>query len=264
MMDLELEDIFQWQTPFCTLLGDIGGISEDGIDGILDQIELPEIQDGALMIVAGCDGDAVASSRKLSSETLEGCTEEPVSSTLWPCDLDALAVESRSVLAPVEVCGMSVSAGKGGDPVGSPQSSTAPLKVANSLTASQGSHEGAPFTPPAAKLKRTRATKATSKKNALRAKKSCQGAAAVAEQAKENRLPTQAEHIIRERQRRDDMAAKYLILESLLPPAPKVITCLPALYVACRFLSTAVTELHCFDGVVLLADECAFFSIGVS
>ena len=32
----------------------------------------------------------------------------------------------------------------------------------------------------------------------------------------------QAEHIIRERQRRDDMTSKFLMLESLLPPGPKV------------------------------------------
>jgi hypothetical protein len=32
----------------------------------------------------------------------------------------------------------------------------------------------------------------------------------------------QQEHIIRERQRRNDMGTKYLMLESLLPPAPKV------------------------------------------
>ena len=42
------------------------------------------------------------------------------------------------------------------------------------------------------------------------------------EQMKLNRAPTHAEHIIRERQRRDDMASKYLILESMLPRAPKV------------------------------------------
>ena len=39
---------------------------------------------------------------------------------------------------------------------------------------------------------------------------------------KEVRSPTQADHIIRERQRRDDMAAKYNVLEALLPPAIKV------------------------------------------
>jgi hypothetical protein len=36
------------------------------------------------------------------------------------------------------------------------------------------------------------------------------------------RPPEQAEHIIRERQRRDDMSSKFLMLESLLPPGPKV------------------------------------------
>lgn len=37
----------------------------------------------------------------------------------------------------------------------------------------------------------------------------------------------QAGHIIRERQRRDDMTNKFLILESLLPPGPKVIGSTP-------------------------------------
>lgn len=42
-------------------------------------------------------------------------------------------------------------------------------------------------------------------------------------EAKEIRGASQAEHIRRERQRRDEMAAKYTLLETLLPPAPKVI-----------------------------------------
>ena len=224
-MDLELDEIFQWQTPFCALLGDIGVIPEDGIDSMLDQMELPEIQDDTLAIVPGAAGDAVVSSTNLSSSTLTGSTEEPVSSPLWPCDLRAAAVDSNSFLPPVQAIEKNLSSASNFDPVGSPQSSTAPFKGANSLTASQGSHEGAPVTPPAAKPKRTRASKAASKKSA---KKSCQGVGAVAEQPKaESRLPTQAEHIIRERQRRDDMSHKYLILESLLPSAPKVnILCL--------------------------------------
>lgn len=41
-------------------------------------------------------------------------------------------------------------------------------------------------------------------------------------EAKEVRRASQAEHIKRERQRRDEMAAKYTHLETLLPPAPKV------------------------------------------
>lgn len=40
----------------------------------------------------------------------------------------------------------------------------------------------------------------------------------------------QAGHIIRERQRRDDMTNKFLILESLLPPGPKVIGSIPTSY----------------------------------
>jgi uncharacterized membrane protein len=106
------------------------------------------------------------------------------------------------------------------------------------VTASQGSHEGAPVTPSAAKPKRTRATKATSKKSAPKAKKQCRGVAAGAEQPKDSRLATQAEHIMRERQRRDDMAAKYLILETLLPTAPKVIISVHALFIGYRFLRT--------------------------
>lgn len=39
---------------------------------------------------------------------------------------------------------------------------------------------------------------------------------------KSQRPAEQAEHIIRERQRRDDMTSKFLMLESLLPPGPKV------------------------------------------
>lgn len=39
---------------------------------------------------------------------------------------------------------------------------------------------------------------------------------------KSKRLTDQAEHILRERQRRDDMSNKFLMLESLLPPGPKV------------------------------------------
>lgn len=42
------------------------------------------------------------------------------------------------------------------------------------------------------------------------------------EKSKQFRAPTKAEHIVRERQRRDDMAVKYNILESLLPSAAKV------------------------------------------
>ncbi|XP_024384336.1 uncharacterized protein [Physcomitrium patens] len=38
---------------------------------------------------------------------------------------------------------------------------------------------------------------------------------------KSKRLTDQAEHILRERQRRDDMSNKFLMLESLLPPGPK-------------------------------------------
>ena len=45
-----------------------------------------------------------------------------------------------------------------------------------------------------------------------------------AEKSKQFRAPTKAEHIVRERQRRDDMAVKYNILESLLPSAAKVWT----------------------------------------
>jgi hypothetical protein len=43
-----------------------------------------------------------------------------------------------------------------------------------------------------------------------------------AEAKEEVRRASQAEHIRRERQRRDEMAAKYTHLETLLPPAPKV------------------------------------------
>jgi len=39
---------------------------------------------------------------------------------------------------------------------------------------------------------------------------------------KSKRVPDQAGHIIRERLRRDDMTSKFLMLESLLPPGPKV------------------------------------------
>jgi hypothetical protein len=236
-MDLELDEIFEWQTPFCSLLADIGAIDpEDGIDSML--VELPEIQEDALAIVHGDAGYAVASSTNLSSSTLTGSTEEPVSSPLWPCDLHSPAVNSSSLLPPLQGSGMHPSAADRFDPVGSPQSSSAPLKGASSVTASQGSHEGAPVTPSAAKPKRTRATKATSKKSAPKAKKQCRGVAAGAEQPKDSRLATQAEHIMRERQRRDDMAAKYLILETLLPTAPKVIISVHALFIGYRFLRT--------------------------
>ncbi|KAG0553324.1 hypothetical protein M758_12G003000 [Ceratodon purpureus] len=219
-MDLELEDIFQWQTPFCTLLGDIGDIdAEHGIDSMLDQIELPEIQEDGLGMMPGDgvgDADVVASSTALSSSrTFTGSAEEPVSSPLWPCDLHAPAVDSSNFLAPMQGSGAESAADYRLDSGGSSQSCTAQT---NSLTASQGSHKGAPVTPPAAKPKRTRATKVNSKKSAPKAKKARQ---TVAEQSKESRLATQAEHIMRERQRRDDMAAKYTILESLLPAAPK-------------------------------------------
>ncbi|KAG0609723.1 hypothetical protein M758_7G009000 [Ceratodon purpureus] len=43
----------------------------------------------------------------------------------------------------------------------------------------------------------------------------------VQECVKSHRPAEQAEHIIRERQRRDDMTSKFLMLESLLPPGPK-------------------------------------------
>jgi len=39
---------------------------------------------------------------------------------------------------------------------------------------------------------------------------------------KSKRAPDQAGHIIRERLRRDDMTSKFLMLESMLPPGPKV------------------------------------------
>lgn len=39
---------------------------------------------------------------------------------------------------------------------------------------------------------------------------------------KSKRVPDQAGHIVRERLRRDDMTSKFLMLESLLPPGPKV------------------------------------------
>jgi hypothetical protein len=63
------------------------------------------------------------------------------------------------------------------------------------------------------------------------------------QQVKESRAPTHAEHIIRERQRRNDMAAKYLVLESLLPPAPKVCR-LPVCLLFGRCLSIVVQQ-HC-------------------
>jgi len=213
-MDMELDEIFQWQTPFCTLLADIGGIGDGGIEGMLDQIELPELQDDLIPGAAAIDTVAT----NLSSSTITSTTEEPVSSPLWPCDLHTSALNSNGILRlpPVQL-----SAPKPLDRVGSPQSSTAPLTA--TAQGSQASRGEAPFTPAAAKPKRTRATPRTSK-STPKAKKPCPDPAVVAEQPreKENRLPTQAEHIIRERQRRDDMAAKYLILESLLPPAPKV------------------------------------------
>ena len=59
------------------------------------------------------------------------------------------------------------------------------------------------------------------------------------QQVKESRAPMHAEHIIRERQRRNDMAAKYLVLESLLPPAPKVCR-LPVCLLFGRCLSIVV------------------------
>jgi len=209
-MDMELEEIFHWQTPFCPLLEDIGGIEEDGIDSMLDQIELPELQDD---LILGADAvDTVATN--LSSSTISSSTE-PVSSPLWPCDLQTSALNNNGIirLPPVR---LSL------DSVGSPQSSTAPV-LKEVARESQGSQREVPFTPAAAKPKRTRATPRASKSTS-KAKKPCPDPAVVAEQAKEKekRLPTQAEHIVRERQRRDDMAAKYLILESLLPPAPKV------------------------------------------
>lgn len=207
-MDMELEELFQWQTPLCTLLEDIGGIEEDGIDSMLDQIELPDLQDD--FIPSAVTVDTVATN--LSSSTISSNTE-PVSSPLWPCDLQTSALNNNGILRlpPVQ---LSL------DSIGSPQSSTAPLTGA--VRESQGSKREVPLTPAAAKPKRTRAPRAA--KSAPKAKKPCPDPAVLAEQApeKENRLPTQAEHIIRERQRRDDMAAKYLILESLLPPAPKV------------------------------------------
>lgn len=207
-MDMELEEIFQWQTPFCPLLADIGGIEEDGIHSMLEQIELPELQDDLIPGAAAVDTVAT----KLSSSTITSNTE-PVSSPLWPCDLQTSALNNNGILRlpPVQ---LSL------DSVGSPQSSTAPMTGA--ARESQGSQREASVTPAATKPKRTRATPRASK-STPKAKKPCPDPAVVAEQAKEkeNRLPTQAEHIIRERQRRDDMASKYLILESLLPPAPK-------------------------------------------
>lgn len=47
--------------------------------------------------------------------------------------------------------------------------------------------------------------------------------------SKSQRPAEQAEHIIRERQRRDDMSTKFLLLESLLPLGPKVIKMNPQL-----------------------------------
>ncbi|KAG0562762.1 hypothetical protein KC19_9G169400 [Ceratodon purpureus] len=219
-MDLDLDDMFHLQSPFCTLL-DIGDIdAEHGIDSMMDQIELPEIQeDGLGILMPGDrvgDADVVASSTALSSSrTFTGSAEEPVSSSLRPCDLHAPAVDSSNFLAPMQGSGADCAADYRLDSGGSSQSCTAQTK---SLTASQGSLEGATVTPPAAKPKRTRATKVNLKKSAPKAKKARQ---TVAKQSKESRLATQAEHIMRERQRRDDMAAKYMILESLLPAAPK-------------------------------------------
>lgn len=131
VMDMELDEIFQWQTPFCSLLADIGGIEEDGIDGMLDQIGFPELQEDIVPVAASVP--AVAA------------TEEPISSPLWPCDL----VKLPPVHLP-EVTKHSQ------DPVGSPQSSSAPVVQKEAVL-----QEEAPFTPAVAKPKRTRASKST-------------------------------------------------------------------------------------------------------
>lgn len=198
-MDIELDDILHWQMPLCTLLADIE-IPEGNIDGMLS-IELPEISDPVAVETASSLPNSLSASDKRTS------------SPLWPCDLPPSVSNSKDIhLAahpPANLFASNCAL------VGSSQSSSAPLAGVNSLT---GSHEVEPVTPPAAKRKRTRGSRASTKRST---KVKPKPEAVVVELSKEARLPTQAEHIIRERQRRDDMAAKYLILESLLPPAAK-------------------------------------------
>lgn len=205
VMDIELDDFFQWQMPFSALLADIE-IPESSIDDILD-IELPDIIQDSHTLSAPVSADA----ESISPNSSFG-SDKQTSSPLWSCDIPAPASNCKNLLPAVNTPSNSFPSIS--DPVGSPQSSTVPLPGAQSLTVS---HE-APVTPPAAKPKRTRAVRASTKKST---KAKPKPEAAVAEPPKESRLPTQAEHIIRERQRRDDMAAKYSILESLLPPAAK-------------------------------------------
>ncbi|KAG0583415.1 hypothetical protein KC19_3G134400 [Ceratodon purpureus] len=89
-------------------------------------------------------------------------------------------------------------------------------KLATDSTSPQS--DSAPYTPPAVKqTRRSSKRKANSKAKEPAKSRILEDVA----QVNVNRPPTHAEHIIRERLRRDDMAAKYLILESLLPPAPK-------------------------------------------
>lgn len=96
-----------------------------------------------------------------------------------------------------------------------------PLDVHRGAAFEEEIPPSAPFTPRAVKQTRRASKRELRSEDVKAPAKSSKRVGA--EQVKQSRAPTRAEHIIRERQRRDDMAAKYLVLESLLPPASKVI-----------------------------------------
>lgn len=201
-----LEEIFQWQTPFCTLPNDVDCIDNDEvipiIDGMLVDIELPELN---------LIPEHAASHPKPLSSTL--CYSNSISTTpvVNPANLQIKTSESiRNSLTVITKCS-SMQIGTGGFEIPAPAS---PLS-------------SAPNTPPFVKPKRSCGSgiggPAKAKSSTPKTRKGpVLLRLGAAERSKENRVPTTAEHIIRERQRRDDMAAKYTILESLLPPATKV------------------------------------------
>lgn len=195
-----LEDMFPWQTSYCSsiLLNDC---IDDNVVGP-DVVDLPSF-DGMLvdmeMILAREQADAYEPCRPspipLSPLNSPMSTQLPVQASVDPSTVNT-SIYSLQV-GTIEI---------------KPQAPSSPLS-------------SAPDTPPVEKPKRSRAGgPAKSRPGSLKAKKAPAELRPddPASKAKANRVPTKADHIIRERQRRDDMAAKYSTLESLLPPASKV------------------------------------------
>jgi len=204
-------EVLEWQTQFCgASLNDVMGPERTmpSLDAMLIDSELPEISLGP---------ELAAQSASYPS---------PLSLSLWPPNPVSIPLSPPHSLSRTIPVGTSA--------IQAPASTRNRLAVntepcSAGQTGTRGFDIPAPTTPvpsaPDTPPKRSRG-RGTAKSKYTPKKKSPQElgfAAAAQPKSKENRVPTTAEHIIRERERRDDMSSKYSILESLLPPAPKVL-----------------------------------------